>query len=126
MTFGEYIGGAVDLLCLVALLGWASSFVATRRLPGLTLVDRILATVTLFTAGVLVSHVVPLCLGILSRASVLVMAAVISVAAVLLARRGTGSRRQPIVSYPAPLRADTPLLRATAWSLTFVACSLAI
>src|SRR2546425_13351323 len=99
MTFNEYVVGVADLLCLFGLIGAAAWLFVRNRLPYLSGVDRVLAVTTVFTAGLIMSHVIPLSLGVLSRASVLLTALVSSAVAVLFSRAHRPTLERPS-AYP--------------------------
>jgi dolichyl-phosphate-mannose-protein mannosyltransferase len=82
---GDYIEGAAVFGAMMAGVVGGSWLVLKARLPHLTGVARAVAFALLATLGILVVHVVPLTLGVLSRGSVLA-ATVVWVAVAWLAR----------------------------------------
>jgi len=118
VSFGEYIAGAADLAAVAGLVALATRLVARTLLPHLRGVDRVLALVALFTAGLLACHVIPLCLGVLSRGSVLVAAALLAGGALLLSRR-----RPRAVVGPRPGGGRAPV---ATWVLTLYACAVVV
>ena len=102
MSFGEYIAGAADLAAVAGLVALATRLVARTLLPHLRGVDRVLALVALFTAGLLACHVIPLCLG----------------GALLLSRR-----RPRAVVGPRPGGGRAPV---ATWVLTLYACAVVV
>ena len=108
MSVGDYLVG-LALFGLVAgaggVVGWR---VVTRRLAHLDALEGGLAGVLIGVAAFIGFHVLPLALGVLSQAAVLVVAVLAAVAAIALVRA-------PKAVGDEPPRPPSPPSRATSW-----------
>jgi 4-amino-4-deoxy-L-arabinose transferase-like glycosyltransferase len=126
LSAGEYLVGAGDLLCVFGLIGAGSWQLVRHRLSYVRGTDRALALATVFTTGVFASHVVPLSLGVLSRASVLITAAVLAGATIHLSRRGGRDDEAEAAAYPESGAPEGKVLRNVALVVPLYACVLAL
>lgn len=113
------------LLALFALLGAGTVRVLGRRFAHLHGVDRFLGAAVLFTAGILVAHIVPLCLGVLSRGAVVATAAILAGIAFALSRTAPPAAPEA-ASDRDPAPEESALLRRGVWLLTLGAGALAL
>lgn len=77
----DYLEGALFFFPMLALCAAAGWFAASRRLPGLARVELGLAWFVLTGVAILLAHLAPGILGVLTRATVLAAAALIALAA---------------------------------------------
>jgi hypothetical protein len=84
MPLPQYAAGVGFFLSTMGAVALAARLVLCKRTTGLRGAPRIVAYALLFTTGVLVTNLVPLALGLLTRAAVLAVALLLLVAAWLL------------------------------------------
>ncbi len=87
LGFGAFLGGLAMLTAVLGVAAFAAHVARRRLAPELTGLPGALAWALLATTALIVEHLVPLALGVLSRGSVLAVTALVLMAA-LLARRG--------------------------------------
>lgn len=104
MTLGEYLGGTAFALATLGACVAAATIVMRRRFGGLNGPPRVVAFGLLTTAALVAAHLVPLILGVLTRGTVVVAAAVGLGAVVLLVRpRADGPGHAPLRGVESPL-----------------------
>ena len=84
MPLPQYVAGLAFFLATLGAVGLGARLVLLRHTAHLTGAPRVLAGALIFTAGVIVAHVVPLALGVLSRGTVLAAAVLGAVVAWLV------------------------------------------
>jgi hypothetical protein len=120
MPLGDYLAGTALLGAMLAAVAAATALVVRRRLGHLDALERLLAAIVVGT-GVLVGvHLVPLALGVLDRATVLVCAA-LAVGAAALVRP---ARDAPAGAPPAA--PSQPASGSASWALAGVAAGFAL
>jgi hypothetical protein len=92
LSSGELIGGTLMLALVAGCAGGAGWLVVRRHAPDLSGLPRLLAWSLCATAALIVIHLAPLALGILTRGTVLVAALIVAGAA--LALRGPAAAAQ--------------------------------
>ncbi len=93
MPAGDYIEGYALFAAMLAGTIGGAAWIAAARFGVLRGVERVLAVAVLASAAILAVHLLPMVLGVLSEASVLIATAFWIGAAALLARRGPAAAR---------------------------------
>ena len=119
MPMQDFLAGFALLVLVLALVAAATALVVRRRLAHLDRLELAMASVVLGTGGLIVVHLVPLMLGILTRGTVVVAAAL----AVGLAALVKPATAQPEPSSPTD-HAVPPSSQAS-WALAALACAFA-
>ncbi len=120
MPLQDFLAGIVLFAAMLAAVGAVTALVVRRRFAHLDRLERGLAGVVVGTGGLIAIHLVPLMLGILTRATVLVAAA-LAVGLAALVRPATRSAAVPGAPPPP---APPPSSRAS-WGLAGLAAAFA-
>src|SRR4051794_20898163 len=84
LGLGPYLAGVAMLCVTLGVPAFAAHVAQQRWAPNLPQLTAFLAMMLFWTLGVIVEHLVPLALGVLSRGTVLLAAAALGVAAGVL------------------------------------------
>jgi hypothetical protein len=113
---GEYLAGCALLVAVLAAAAWAAVALVRRRLPWLTGAPRLLAGAVAMTCALIAMHLVPLILGVLSRWTALLAAALLALAVARVPR----TRAAPPAAEPARGGEGRP-----SWALVALAAAAA-
>ncbi|HEV2813584.1 MAG TPA: hypothetical protein VGW10_10055, partial [Solirubrobacteraceae bacterium] len=106
---GEYLAGWALVAAVVGSAAWAGAVVVRRRLPWLAGAPRALVFAVVMASALLLIHLAPLMLGVLSRGTVLLAAALLAEATVAV-RPAEASPPEPAASPGAESRASWVLV----------------
>ena len=84
MPKGDFLAGVAMALAVLGATGAATAIIVRRRLSHLDALERLLGGATIFSAILILVHLVPLMLGVMSRGTVLAAAALAIGLAVLV------------------------------------------
>lgn len=119
MPTGDYLAGAAVFAAMLAGTSAAGALITRRRLPWLSGAPQVLAVGIAITLAILVVHLVPGILGLLSREAVLVATAMLVLVALRVPAAGA---LDADAAFPAPAEdrsAWVPALIALAFTATF-------
>ena len=114
----DFLAGFALFAVLLAIVGAATALVVRRRLRHLDRLELALASVIVGTTVLIAVHLVPLMLGILTRATV-IAAALLAVGVALLVTPAPPGHDQPPADRPAPPS------RQSSWALAALAAAFA-
>ena len=118
MPMQDFLAGFALFAVLLTLVGAATALVVRRRLRHLDRLELALASVIVGTTVLIAAHLVPLMLGILTRATV-IAAALLAVGVALLVTPAPPGPDQPPADRPAPPS------RQSSWALAALAAAFA-